>query len=79
MKLFPTILWILVSLLVSTTTLVAQSNDSEPTDFGTTGETASNPTDSPDVPIDNYIILLFIVGIGYAIRVFHFHFIHKIK
>jgi hypothetical protein len=79
MKLFPAILWILVSLLVSTTTLVAQSNDSEPTDFGTTGETDCNPADSPDVPIDNNIILLFIAGIGYAIRVFHFNFIHKIK
>lgn len=63
MKLFKITLWILVSLLVSTSTLVAQSNGSEPTDFGTTGETASNPT---DVPIDNNIILLFIAGISYV-------------
>lgn len=63
MKLIHTLFWILIGLLVSTTTLVAQSNGSEPIDFGTTGDTASNPT---DVPIDNNLILLFIAGIGYV-------------
>jgi hypothetical protein len=62
MKLFKITLWILVSLLVSTSTLVAQSDGSEPTDFGNTGETGNNPT---DVPIDNYVMLLFIAGAGY--------------
>jgi hypothetical protein len=63
MKLIQTIIWILVSLLVSTTTLVAQTNGSDPTDFGTTGETGSNPT---DVPIDHYLLFLFIAGISYV-------------
>ena len=63
MKLIQTLFWILVSLLVSTTTLVAQSNGSEPTDFGTSGDTANNPT---DVPINKHLILLFIAGIGYV-------------
>jgi hypothetical protein len=53
----------LVISLIFTTTLVAQSNSSEPTDFGTTGETGSNPT---DVPIDHYLILLCIAGIYYV-------------
>lgn len=59
MKLIQTIIWILVSLLVSTTTLVAQTNGSNPTDFGTTGETGSNPT---DVPIDHYLLFLSIAS-----------------
>ena len=63
MKLIQTIIWILVSLLVSTTTLVAQTNGSDPTDFGTTGETGSNPT---DVPIDHYLLFLSIAGISYV-------------
>ena len=62
MKLIKITLWILVCLLVSTSTLVAQSNGSDPSDFGTTGDTANNPTDAP---IDNYLILLFIAGAGY--------------
>jgi hypothetical protein len=60
MKLYTTTLAILVILLLSTTTLVAQT---EPTDFGTSGDTASNPT---DVPINNHLILLFVAGIGYV-------------
>lgn len=63
MKLYTTTLAILVILLLSTTTLVAQT---EPTDFGTSGDTATNPTDSPDVPINNHLILLFVAGIGYV-------------
>lgn len=63
MKLYTTTLGILVILLLSTTTLIAQT---EPTDFGTSGDTSSNPTDSPDVPINNHLIVLFVAGIGYA-------------
>lgn len=63
MKLIQTLFWILVSLLVSTTSLEAQTNVSEPTDFGTSGDTANNPT---DVPINKHLIFLFIAGIGYV-------------
>lgn len=63
MKTIKKTLWIIAISLVSTVTLVAQSNGSEPTDFGTTGETGSNPT---DVPIDHYLILLCIAGICYV-------------
>ena len=63
MKTIKKTIWILAFSLVSTTTLMAQSNGSEPTDFGTTGETGSNPT---DVPINKHLMLLFIVGIGYV-------------
>ena len=66
MKLTQTLIWILVSLLVCNTTLFAQPNGSEPTDFGTTGETGNNPTDAPTAPIDKHLILLFIAGIGYV-------------
>ncbi len=62
MKTIKKILWILAFSLVSTITLVAQSNGSDPSDFGTSGDTANNPT---DVPIDNYLILLFIAGVCY--------------
>ncbi|MBP6459461.1 MAG: hypothetical protein KA264_05135 [Crocinitomicaceae bacterium] len=63
MKTVKKIFWILAISLIFTTTLVAQSNGSEPTDFGTTGDTANNPT---DVPIDNYLIFLCIAGISYV-------------
>lgn len=63
MKTIKKTLWILAFSLVSTTTLVAQSNGSEPTDFGTSCDTGSNPT---DVPIDHYLILLCIAGICYV-------------
>jgi hypothetical protein len=63
MKTIKKTLWMLTFLLVSTATVVAQSNDSEPTDFGTTGETGSNPT---DVPIDHYLIFLCIAGISFV-------------
>lgn len=63
MKTIKKTLWIIAISLVSTVTLVAQSNGFEPTDFGTTGETGSNPT---DVPIDHYLILLCIAGICYV-------------
>lgn len=63
MKTIKKTLWILAISLVSTATLVAQSNGSEPTDFGTTGETGSNPT---DVPIDHYLLFLSIAGISYV-------------
>ena len=63
MKTIKKTLWILAFSLVSTTTLMAQSNDSEPTDFGTSGDTGSNPT---DVPIDHYLLFLSIAGISYV-------------
>lgn len=63
MKTFKKTLWILAFSLVSTTTLMAQSNGSEPTDFGTSGDTGSNPT---DVPIDHYLLFLSIAGISYV-------------
>lgn len=36
-----------------------------PTDFGTTGETNTNPDDSA-APIDNYLLFLFIAGAGFG-------------
>ena len=47
--------------------MVSQTdNNSNPTDFGTTGETGSNPNDVPATPIDNYLNILFTVGISYV-------------
>ncbi|WP_396209669.1 hypothetical protein [Flavobacterium sp.] len=46
---------------ISITSAIAQ----EPSDFGTTGETNNDPDDS-DVPIDNYLFILLIAGIGYG-------------
>lgn len=63
MKTIKKTLWMLAFSLVSTTTLMAQSNGSEPTDFGTSGDTGSNPT---DVPIDHYLLFLSIAGISYV-------------
>jgi hypothetical protein len=66
MKIYNMLFWILLSILLSTTTLIAQPYNSEPTDFGTTGETENNPDDSPVVPLNINISLLFLVGIYYA-------------
>lgn len=63
MKTIKKTLWIITFSLVSTTTLMAQSNGSEPTDFGTSGDTGYNPT---DVPIDHYLLFLSIAGISYV-------------
>jgi hypothetical protein len=46
---------------------VASQTNSTPTEFGTTGETNTNPDDSA-APIDSVVGLLLISGIGY---VFH--------
>ncbi len=66
MKIYNLTFWILLSILASTTTIVAQSNNSEPTDFGSTGETGNNPDDAPAAPINIYLIVLGIAGISYA-------------
>lgn len=66
MKIIKKTLWILAFLLVSTTTLVAQSNGSEPTDFGTIGDTANNPTDAQEVPINTYLFFLAVSGICFV-------------
>ena len=62
MKLIQTIIWILVSLLVSTTSLEAQTNGSEPIDFGTTGDTANNPIDMENIPAVMYFIKVYIAN-----------------
>lgn len=66
MKIYNLPFWILLSILLSTTTIVAQSNNSEPTDFGSIGETGNNPDDTPAAPINTYLIVLGIAGISYA-------------
>jgi CheY-like chemotaxis protein len=48
--------------------MIAQTNNnSSPIEFGTTGETSTNPNDAQTAPIDNCIILLFILGMSYAL------------
>lgn len=58
---------ILFSVFIYLSPVAAQTNNnSSPTDFGTTGETATNPNDSQSVPIDSCLILIFVLGTGYA-------------
>lgn len=61
MKKFNKLLYIFSIGWLSITAAIAQ----EPSDFGTTGETNNNPDDS-EVPIDNYLFILLIAGIGYG-------------
>jgi hypothetical protein len=61
MKKIKKLLCILSIGCISITSAIAQ----EPSDFGTTGETNNDPDDS-DVPIDNYLFILLIAGIGYG-------------
>jgi hypothetical protein len=65
MKLKATLLYMMVVLFY--TIHVASQTNSTPTEFGTTGETNTNPDDSA-APIDSVVGLLLISGIGY---VFH--------
>lgn len=67
MKLIKKSILILYSIFLNLSPMIAQTNNnSSPTDFGTTGETAINPNDSPTVPIDNCLILIFTIGMFYA-------------
>jgi hypothetical protein len=61
MKKINKLLYIFSIVFMSITTAIAQ----EPSDFGTTGETNNDPDDSA-VPIDNYLFILLIAGIGYG-------------
>lgn len=63
MKLRPQIFWLLCCALFSTTLVTAQCNTEDPpTDFGITGETGINPTDSL-AAIDQYVLLLLLAGV----------------
>ena len=63
MKLLPKIFWMICGSFFSTALVFAQSEiDEPPTDFGITGETGINPTDSP-ASIDQYILLLLLAGV----------------
>lgn len=67
MRISRKIYWILLCILLTLPKIEAQNN-SKPTDFGTTGETNTNPDDSA-VPINKHIIMLFIIGICYGIKI----------
>jgi len=67
MKLIKKSIFILFGIFLYLSPIVAQTNlSSSPTDFGTTGETATNPNDSQAAPIDNCLILLLILGLSFA-------------
>ena len=68
MKLIIKSILIVFGTCLSLSPMIAQTNNnSSPIDFGTTGETSTNPNDAQTAPIDNCIILLFILGMSYAL------------